>query len=155
MIQRIQSLYLTFIIILSVLLLNGSILKFTGESGNAVKLSAAGALSDEGQKLIAQVGQSWTVTALLAGICLISIASLFMYRNRRIQMLLTISVTVLSVLLTGVLAWLGFSVIQDFKMTFIPGIKMSFPVLILVFSILAFMGIQKDDRLVKSYERLR
>jgi hypothetical protein len=155
MIQRIQSLYLTFIIVLSILLMNGSILNFTGESGNAAKLSAAGELSDEGRKLIAHIAPAWPVIALLAGIGLISIASLFMYRNRRLQMLLTMSVIVLSVLLTGAVAWLGFSVIHDFRMTLSAGIKMAFPVLILILAIMAFMGIQKDERLVKSYDRLR
>jgi hypothetical protein len=155
MIQRIQSLYLTSIIILSLLLLNGSILTFAGESGNTIRLSAAGTLSEEGPKLVAHVAPAWSFISLLTAICLISVAALFMFRKRRMQMLLTISVIVLSALLTAAFVWLGFSVSHDFKMTFSPGIKMTFPVFILVFSILAFRGIQKDDRMVKSYDRLR
>jgi hypothetical protein len=155
MIQRIQSLYLTFIFILCLILLKGPILNFVGESGTPVKLLAGGMLFESGQKLMIRVVPAWPLTTLLASTCLVSIAALFMFRNRRLQMLLTIVVIVLSVLLTGDFIWLGFHVIQDYKMTFSPGLKMVFPALILIFSILAYLGIKKDDRLVKSYDRLR
>jgi hypothetical protein len=155
MIQRIQSLYLTFIIILSLLLMNGSILNFTDASGNTVYLSATGILSEQGLKIIAQIAPSWSLISLLAIICLISIVAILMFRNRRVQLLLTLSLIVLSALLTGTFLWLGYTLINDFKMTFSPAIKIAFPILILIFSVLAFKGIQKDDRLVKSYERLR
>jgi hypothetical protein len=155
MIQRIQSLYLILIVILCLLLLNGSILSFTGTSGTPVRFSASGTLYDQDQKLIAQVVPVWTLTTLLAVICIISLADLLMFRNRRLQMLLTTGVIVLSVLLAGIIAWFGFRVIHDFKMIFTPGIKMVLPVLILVFAILAFIGIRNDEMLVKSYDRLR
>ena len=155
MIQRIQSLYLLFVVILCLLLLNGSILNFTGTSGTSAGLSALGTLHDQDQKLIAQIAPSWTLTALLSAICIISLADIFMFRNRQLQIFLTAVVIFLSVMLTGILVWLGHRVINDFKMIFTPGIKMVFPLLMLVFAILAFTGIRKDELLVKSYDRLR
>jgi hypothetical protein len=154
MIQRIQSLYLILIIILCVLLLSGSILNFLDGSGTAVNLSAAGKLYDQ-QKLIAQVVPIWFLIALLAVISVISIAALLLFRKRRLQMFLTTVIIVFAALLAGAFAWLISSVIHEFRVTFIPGIKMAFPVLILIFSILAFLGIRKDELLVKSYDRLR
>jgi hypothetical protein len=154
MIQRIQSLYLIFIIILCLFLLNGSILNFADGAGTAVKLSATGKLHDH-ENLIAQVVPAWSLTILTGAICAISIAALLLFRKRRLQMFLTTALIVFSVLLTGTFSWLILSVIHDFKMTFMPGIKMSFPVLILIFALLALLGIRKDERLVKSYDRLR
>lgn len=155
MIQRMQTLYLLFIIILCLLLLNGSILNFADASATSVKLSAVGRLYDQDQKLIAQVAPVWMITVLLGVICVISAVDILLYRKRRLQMSLTMSLIVISALLAGVVVWLGFSVIRDFRMTFTPGLKMSFPLLIMIFSILAFVGIRKDELLVKSYDRLR
>jgi purine-cytosine permease-like protein len=78
-----------------------------------------------------------------------------MFRSRRKQILPTIAVILLSAVLIGSIAWFGYSVIHDLKMSLVPGLKMAFPVLILIFSILAFRGIRRDERLVKSYDRLR
>jgi hypothetical protein len=36
-----------------------------------------------------------------------------------------------------------------------PGFRMAIPLLQLIFSVLAWRGIKKDDDLVKSYDRLR
>ena len=67
MIQRIQSLYLIFIIILCLLLLTGSILNFADGAGTAVKLSATGKLNDH-ENLIAQVVPAWSLTILTGAI---------------------------------------------------------------------------------------
>jgi hypothetical protein len=37
----------------------------------------------------------------------------------------------------------------------IPGVLMLLPLFLLLFSVLAFIGIRKDERLVKSYDRMR
>ena len=155
MIQRIQSLYLTFIIILSLLLLSGGILKFADESGSDINLSSAGILTDPSQKIVDQIAPAWPVTALLIMISFLSLVAVFMFRFRKIQILLTISVIILSAVLITAISWFGFTAIHNFRMTFSPGINMTFPVLILIFAILGLKGIQKDDRLVRSYDRLR
>jgi hypothetical protein len=53
------------------------------------------------------------------------------------------------------LAYYAISLMHAFRLTIIPGFKMAIPVLNLIFSVLAYRGILKDDRLVKSYDRLR
>jgi glucan phosphoethanolaminetransferase (alkaline phosphatase superfamily) len=155
MIQRIQSLYLTIIIILSLLLLNGGILNFTDGSGNSLKLSSAGILTDQNQKIVSQVFAAWPLTSLQVLIILISLVAVLMFRNRKKQMFLTRLLIVLSAVLIAAISWFGFKTYHDLKMILHPGIKMALPVLILLFSILAFRGIHKDDQLVKSYDRLR
>jgi hypothetical protein len=37
----------------------------------------------------------------------------------------------------------------------VPGVKMAFPPVILVLAIMSYRGIVKDERLLKSYDRLR
>ncbi len=155
MIQRIQSIYLTLIIVLTLLLLSGTVLNFEDGSGNTVRLSSTGILSDQSGKTIAQVVSTWPLPLMLISICVISLITIVMFRNRKIQMYLNIALIVLSVILIAAISWLGFSVIQDNRMNLSPGIKMIFPVLILAFSILSFRGIRNDERLVKSYDRLR
>jgi hypothetical protein len=49
----------------------------------------------------------------------------------------------------------SYSVINRFDTKIIPGFKMVLPVLVFLFTLLAYRGIKKDDRLVKSYDRLR
>lgn len=155
MIQRIQSIYLTLIIVLTLLLLSGTVLNFEDGSGNTARLSSTGILSDQSGKTIAQVVSKWPLPLMLISICVISLITIVMFRNRKIQMYLNIALIVLSVILIAAISWLGFSVIQDNRMNLSPGIKMIFPVLILAFSILSFRGIRNDERLVKSYDRLR
>jgi hypothetical protein len=68
----------------------------------------------------------------------------------------------LSGILTGLVLGLilvsfyySYSVMSKYDATLVPGIKMSLPFLQLILSVLAFKGIKKDDKLVKSYDRLR
>ena len=155
MIQRIQSLYLAIIIILSLLLLSGGILNFTDGAGNTLKLSSAGILTDQNQKIVSQVFAAWPLTLAEVLIILISLVAVLMFRNRKKQMYLTLLLIIMSAVIIAVITWFGFKTLHDLNMNLRPGIKMALPVLILVFSILAFRGIQKDDQLVKSYDRLR
>jgi hypothetical protein len=51
--------------------------------------------------------------------------------------------------------YVSFRIVSKFDARLIPGFKMILPLAILIFSILASWGIKKDDKLVKSYDRLR
>ncbi len=155
MIQRIQSVYLGLIMILSLLLFSGSVAIFTSPSGNTAVLTTSGNLFETGGKLISQLTGPWLIVSMLLLISVLSLVSLLMFRNRMIQIKVTLTVIFLSLILIAVCSWLILSVIRDFNMALKPGIKMAFPVLMLVFSILAYLGIRKDERLVKSYDRLR
>jgi K+ transporter len=57
--------------------------------------------------------------------------------------------------LIALLVYYGITVIQRYHSELVPGIKMFIPVLILIFAILAYRGIKKDEDLVKSGDRLR
>jgi hypothetical protein len=70
-------------------------------------------------------------------------------------MTISLILIILTIIFIAALIHVSFSIISKFDGTIIPGIKMLLPILIMVLSILAYMGIRKDDKLVKSYDRLR
>ena len=53
------------------------------------------------------------------------------------------------------LVHVSMSIISKFDASIVPGFMMIIPFLILLNSILAYSGIRNDDKLVKSYDRLR
>ena len=155
MIQRVQSLYLLFVVILCLILFRGSIFSFTDGTGNAVKLMVSGSLTGHDGQAAAQVVNIWPVTAILILISLLSLIAIFLFKNRKIQLTVAIIVVILSAGLIIASAWYGIYLTGNFKMKISPEIQMVLPFLILLFSVLACRGILKDDRLVKSYDRLR
>jgi hypothetical protein len=155
MIQRIQSLYLSFVILLSMLFFCGNVFSFVDESGKILKFTSAMILTDSCGHFFAHVANRWPLTLILAFLSFLSLSTILMFGNRKIQLWLAISVIVLSSVLIIVLSCYTYLVMDSYKMTIIPGFKMLIPLVILLFSILAYRGILKDDRLVKSYDRLR
>lgn len=155
MIQRIQSLYLTSAMLLSLLCFTGNVFSFTDESEKTINLILKGDLIDQGGDIIAQVENIWPLTIILILIASLSLITIFLFRKRKIQLILAISGIMMSTGLILALSWYAVTVMNDFNLTIIPGIKMAVPFLILIFSVLAYRSIVKDDRLVKSYDRLR
>ncbi len=88
-------------------------------------------------------------------ILLISIPAIFFYKNRRIQSVVTLGLIVVIIFLYLVSLYYSLSLIEKFKTSFHPGMALFIPVLMLLFSILAYRGIKHDDKLVRSYDRLR
>jgi len=155
MIQRIQSVYLTLVLLFSLLFFKGAVLNFTTGEGNNVKLILNGLLTDKSGQTIGQVENILPLTVILILIALLSLVTIFLYKNRKIQIIVAKAVVASAVFLLIALSLYGFNVITTFKLALSPGLKMFLPVLILLFSILALRGILSDDRLVKSYDRLR
>jgi hypothetical protein len=155
MIQRIQSLYLAMVIMLSLLFFTGDIFNFVDASGKAFNLIITGNLTDHAGTALTHLENLWLLTVLLILISSVSLITILLYKNRKVQLLLAVSVIVMASCLAVALSWYAYSITRTFSLTIIPGLKMTIPVFNLIFSILAFRGILKDDRLVKSYDRLR
>jgi hypothetical protein len=85
----------------------------------------------------------------------ISLITIFIFKNRKVQLKLTGFLIILIVVCIIALIHVSMSIISKFEAGIIPGFKMILPVIMLIFSVLAYKGIRKDDQLVKSYERLR
>ena len=155
MIQRLQSLYLTFVLLLSLLFFRGAVFRFSDESGRAIHMLLNGNLADQAGLSLTQVHTLWPLSGLLILLSALSIMTIFLFKNRKVQLLLALVVIITASVFIIALSFYAISYIDSFRLTIIPGFKMAIPLLILIFSILAYRGILKDDRLVKSYDRLR
>jgi len=96
--------------------------------------------------------QILTILAVVA-----SIAAIFMFKNRTLQLTLsrlTLVGSVMILFLIGIFFYLDYQVIQANSV--VSGeFGLLSPVLGIIFSILASRGIKKDEQLVKSSDRLR
>lgn len=154
MIQRIQSIYLLSSSLLLFFLLNGTLGEIITENQLILHLDYA---------KIASVTESsfsalsvWPLTALIFGVMGLGLITIFLYKKRTLQMrfcmftiLLTLGIPAMIYYYTK-LAPLGLersdSIIQ---------LPVVVPFISSILSYLALKAIQKDDALVKSYERLR
>ena len=129
MLQRIQTLYLIVTILLSVALY------FTSQD-------------------VEVLGSNSVISMVACGSLLLSLISIFSYKNRPRQVLFNRLNIFINALLIGLLVyWMlnlpgGISIPEK-------GIEPVFPFLSIVCLLLANMFIRKDERLVKSVDRLR
>jgi hypothetical protein len=114
-----------------------------------------GNLTGEAGLSLTQVQTLWPLIILLILISALSIFTIFLFKNRKVQLLMAMAVILAASGFIIALLYYAISYINSFRLTIIPGFKMAIPVLNLIFSILAYRGILKDDRLIKSYDRLR
>ena len=94
--------------------------------------------------------------ALTIAISILALATIFLFKNRQLQKKLSVIAILVSL---GLIA-LEFYFVNDFKTTlnlsestWKPGALM--PILIAIFFFLALQGIRKDEKLIKSLDRLR
>lgn len=155
MIQRVQSLYLFLTTIISFLFLNGSILSFINKTGSVIKITLTSILRDtegQGTETIEKVLPLTIILILVASVAMVTI---FLFKNRNIQLWFS---RILIGLVSGlilVLCYYSYLIISEYECKIVPGIKMTLPFILLILSVLAYRGIRKDDNLVKSYDRLR
>ncbi len=152
MIQRIQSVYLFLVIILSVLFITGTLFQFTDPSGQTVVFRFTGTYLENGKIL---QGRDMLILGLSVIVPVLAAASIFAYNNRRIQLWMVVSVLVLNIILICLLVihlvhkgGNGFSVP-------VLSLRGKIPAVNLILLLLALRGIRKDEELVKSYDRIR
>ncbi|MCX6260910.1 MAG: DUF4293 domain-containing protein [Bacteroidia bacterium] len=155
MIQRIQSLYLLLTSLLSILFLNGSFLKFFNNSGSEIFMNIRGIWQSGGEGAVSQIGNQIPLLVIIVLIAVISFTAIFFYRKRKIQLKMAIAIIFLAVVSIGLIVFYVFLMTSKHNAVLVPGIKMFIPFLILIFAILAYRGIRKDEALVKSYDRIR
>ena len=155
MIQRIQSVYLLLAAIFSGLCFTGNIVKFNDNSGNILAVRSISLVRITGNTLIEHIEKLLPLTVLLIVIPIVSIITIFLFKNRKRQKIFTSGLIALIILLIITLIYYSVTILQNYNVTFSPGIIMFFPVLMLICAFLAYRGVKKDDELVKSYDRLR
>ncbi|TFH35275.1 MAG: DUF4293 family protein [Bacteroidia bacterium] len=154
MIQRIQTVYLAFGALLSGLLLSGPIVKFFGPAGEDYLLMYNGIfLSENNNPVLAE--RSIPLAILIIAVTLLYIVSIFLFKNRRLQIRLTVFSTLLNIGSFLLIIYYAFISGKNIEAEVIFSIKMVFPLAGSIAGYLAFRGILKDELLVKSYDRIR
>jgi len=153
MIQRIQSIYLFLAAILITAVYFLPLLGMEGNENIVYTFYTNGVLMDGQQTLILS---TWPVSIMVGAIALLLFINIFLYKRRIIQMRICIY-SILLILGLYFLIWFyqnQFSAqIPIEEVQYFYGLI--FPLLAIVFIWMAFKGIRKDERLVRSYDRIR
>ena len=155
MILRIQSLYLFIITLLSSLLFSGSILNFITGSGAVIKITFANVVKSMQGSGLEVIEKLIPLSFIIVLIPLVSLITIILFKKRNIQLRFALLLIILCILLVVALIHGSITTISKQNASLVPGFKMIVPVVNLILSFLAYLGIKKDDRLVKSYDRLR
>ena len=142
MIQRIQSIYLIIVFILSAML--PFIFKLWEDSKKEVY---ALDLFSEMSLLAKLVPVFFLLTALIAFI------AIFKFKNRELQFVLGRIIILINLFLLGILMYLSLTIPGEVSSE--KGIGMFIPIVVILFVVLANKAIKKDEDLVKSVDRLR
>jgi hypothetical protein len=154
MIQRIQTLWLSLCTILSLLMLNGHFLGFRDRNNEIFTLGFNG-LSSVSGNMTRTISSSILIPAILIIIPSVSVLAIFLYRKHHIQKIAVLVVIIASFVLCLGEAYYWNIIAGKHGGVLLPGIKMIFPLIIIILAILAFMGIRKDENILRSYDRLR
>jgi hypothetical protein len=155
MIQRIQSLFLLLTSILSLLFLSGSFLKFFNSSGAEIYMNFMGVWESSAGGNPQIIKGLITLSVIVLAICILSFSAIFLFKKRKLQLRFVLIVILLTVVFIAIMLYYLFWITEKFQAELVPGFKMLIPLLILIFGILAWRGIKRDENLVKSYDRLR
>jgi hypothetical protein len=157
MIQRIQTLYLLLATVLTVVCMASCIGHFISEDGETVgKLFNLGSWSTEDGHL-SHNGSALALFVILLIQSTLSLLNIFLFKHRVLQMRIC---TFCIILLIGWYAAYGFFAwyLQDAfhtTVTFRVSAMASLPFVCLILLYLAVRGIMKDEKLVRSLDRLR
>ncbi|MFN8209381.1 MAG: DUF4293 domain-containing protein [Bacteroidales bacterium] len=153
MLQRIQTIWLTISAVLSAFLLGGTVLKCSAPGDGFFSLGFTGVIINTGTSQLGHGSIPVSLTILLIPVlCIVAIG---LFRNRVLQRYFVYAVIALNVILLGEIGFYWSMFVSKYSATITPGIKLLFPVIVIVLSFLALSGINKDEKLVKSYDRLR
>ena len=155
MMQRLQSLFLAGIVIASILLFTFPVATIQGNGIENTILKING-LYETGLTGIVERNKTFylpQINNLL--IALFALASLFLFRNRHLQMILTTINGVLSLILLLAFVFYLMQVNREYEGTVKATLTAILPVIMVIFNILAYRAIKRDDDLVKSLDRLR
>ena len=149
MIQRIQSVYLLIVAILSVIVMSNPIGSFIAADNSIVEFTNLSLIDQSG----VEDYKPWALFAILMISAIISLITIFLYRKRMLQIRLTLFNIILPIGYYVILVTFVFMLKGE--STFVPSWMVCLPFVGIVLDWLAIRAIGKDEMLVKAYERLR
>ncbi len=150
MIQRIQTIFLFLVV---VLLITFNFLPYWQSNTEDITLFSYGYQFTEGEHMVLEFGL-YTAVAVLSGIgALVALIEIFMYKNRMLQMMMSVINSFIMMITIGLMAYFIYELQKSTPGKFEPG---SFTLAMAMFmNILARRFIQKDENLVRSVDRIR
>jgi hypothetical protein len=140
---------------LSLLFLNGTFINFINKAGVIAKLTFKGIEEGSSAQGFSLIERLLPLSIVLILIAVISLVAIFFFKKRTVQLWLSGILIGLASFLILACGHSSYIIMTKYSAEIVPGIKMTLPFLMLIFSILAYRGIRKDENLVKSYDRLR
>ena len=110
MIQRIQSVYLLLTSLLPVLFLKGNFLKFLNKDGSEMAMNFKGTWQLPGTENLSLLQRHIPLSADIVLISVVSVIAIFLYRNRKLQVIFANAIIFLSILLVALITYYAFSV---------------------------------------------
>ena len=151
MIQRIQTLYLLAADVLIATLFIMPFAELSGKEGNVFVFHLTGLVAGNGES----TANTWPLLAITCLIFAVIVLVIFQYKNRPLQIKLSYLTTVLLLGLTGLIYFYVWKVNAISGGTYSFRLSSTFPLIAAVFVWLASRGIIKDEKLVKSIDRIR
>lgn len=155
MIQRIQTVYLIAVVILSIVFLGGDFITFKNSLDAELFVDFSGIWKSVNGGGFTLLGAQYILTGLFVLIALLSGIVIFLFRKRKLQMKLCLLLIIISIVSIALIIYYVVMITGRYQVSPVPGFRILIPLIILIFSILAYSGIRKDENLVRSYDRLR
>lgn len=149
MIQRIQSVYLLAVTILLVVCLCLPVGTFIGADYSISEFTNLSIISASGEA----DHSPWAMFAILCVAALLSFGTIFLFKNRMLQIRLTIFSTILLIGYYATFMTFIFMLKED--RSFSLSWTVCLPFIAIILNWLAIRAIGKDEILVKAYDRLR
>lgn len=154
MIQRIQTIYLLLASVLTMLMFFLPVAELISTDGQLYTLNYR-SISLTQANPPQQVLYTYPMAILFTLIMLLSITAVFLFKNRKLQMRITMLAILLALGATGLMAFYIFGAMDVEIETIHYGLTTIIPLVDIVFLFLAYKGIQKDEKLIKSMDRIR
>ena len=149
MIQRIQSVYLLIVAILSLIVMSNPIGSFVGTDNSITEFTNLSLVAMDGTEDY----KPWALFAIQMISAIITIVTVFLYKKRMLQIRFTLFNIILKI--GYYVAMVSFVFMLKGEATFVPSWIVCLPFIGIILDWLAIRAIGKDEMLVKAYERLR
>lgn len=148
MIQRIQSVYLFIVTILSIVSMCLPVGYFMGSDSSIATFTNLSIIAKD------QVSHApWALFVILLIVAILSFGTIFLFKRRMLQIRLTIFSTIL--LIFYYITFIVFIFMLKGDSSYHPAFGVCLPVISIILNWLAIRAIGKDEVLVKAYDHLR
>lgn len=155
MIQRIQTLYLLLVVIVTTVTFFSPFAGLQNAEQAAIYEMSYRGLFEMNTSGDIRLANIWTLTALMAIVPLISLITVFLFKKRLLQIRLIISNIILMAGFYGLMFIYLWQYGEALDASLYLEIPAAFPLVGIILSIMAIRAIAKDEALVKSLNRIR